>query len=243
VTEQLPAIVLRLAIIVLSLAVHEAAHGLSARWLGDPTASRLGRVTLNPLRHLDPQGSLIVPGLLLISQWAAGSNSNFIFGWAKPVPVDPRHFRHPFRDMALVAAAGPASNLLIALAAAQVAEALAMAGFGWRDPPMQLLLPVIFINIFLMLFNLVPIPPLDGSKILWGPLFPLMPAGFQRWYAGLTQGQRVFGPLLLVVAAGVLAWFLLGFNAWAWFQRLMGLLALAVFRGIARLTDAAWFWA
>lgn len=241
-TEQLPAIILRLAIIVLSLAVHEAAHGLSARWLGDPTASRLGRVTLNPLKHLDPQGSLIVPGLLLISQWAAGANSNFIFGWAKPVPVDPRYFRHPFRDMALVAAAGPASNLLIALAGAQLAEGFAQAGFGWRDAPMQLLLPVIFINIFLMLFNLVPIPPLDGSKILWGPLFPLMPAEFQRWYAGLSQGQRILGPLLLVIVGGVLAWFLLGFNAWIWFQRIMGWLALAVFQWIAWITDIAWFW-
>jgi Zn-dependent protease len=240
--NDIPAILLRLAIIVLSLAVHEAAHAISARWLGDPTADREGRVTLNPLKHLDPQGSLIVPGLLLLSQWAAGATGNFIFGWAKPVPVDPRYFRRPFAGMALVAAAGPASNLLIALAAAQVAEAFALVGLTWRDAPLQLLLPVIFINIFLMLFNLVPIPPLDGSKILWGPLFPLMPLEFRRWYAGLNNAQRTFGPLVAVLALGVAAYFIVGFNAWTWFQRALGQLALLVFALIVRLTDLVWFW-
>jgi Zn-dependent protease len=241
--DDLPGIALRLAIIVLSLAVHEAAHGLSARWLGDPTAHRMGRVTLNPLKHLDLQGSVIVPGLLLASQWLAGGQGGFIFGWAKPVPVDPRFFRRPFTDMALVAAAGPASNLMIALVAAQLAQALALAGFGWRDAPMQVLLPVILINIFLMLFNLVPLPPLDGSKILWGPLYPLMPEGYRRWYAELTPGQRMFGPLVVVLAAGLAAYFLLGFNAWTWFQVSMSRLALAVFRAIGEVTRLSWFWA
>jgi Zn-dependent protease len=236
-------ILLRLAIIVLSLAVHEAAHALSARWLGDRTADRLGRVTLNPLAHLDPQGSLIVPGLLLLSQWLAGGQGGFIFGWAKPVPVDPSRFRRPFRDMALVAAAGPASNLLIALAAAQLAEAFSLVGLVWRDAPMQVLLAIILINIFLMLFNLVPIPPLDGSKILWGPLFPLMPQGYRHWYANLAPGQRLLGPLVVVLALGVAAYFLLGFNAWTWFQRTLGSAAMVVFAVIARLTDLAWFWA
>lgn len=239
--EDLPGIVLRLAVVVLSLAVHEAAHGLSARWLGDPTATRQGRVTLNPLAHLDLHGSVIFPGLLLASQWAAGGQGGFIFGWAKPVPVDPRYFRNPFLGMALVAAAGPASNLLIALGAAQLLEGFAAFGFGWRDAPALLLVPVILVNLSLMLFNLIPLPPLDGSKMLWGPMFPYMPEGFRRWYAGLNNAQRTFGPLLVVITLGVL-WYMAGGQPWAWFNRLFGSGVLAAFRAVLHITDLTWFW-
>lgn len=240
--EDLPGIVLRLAVVVLSLAVHEAAHGLSARWLGDPTATRQGRVTLNPLAHLDLQGSVIFPGILLASQWVAGGQSSVIFGWAKPVPVDPRYFRHPFTGMALVAAAGPASNLLLALAAAQLLEGFSLAGFGWRDAPAQLLVPVMLVNISLALFNLIPIPPLDGSKMLWGPMFPYMPQGFQRWYASLNNAQRTFGPLLIVVGLGLLL-HVAGAQPWAWFNAFLGTGVLSVFRVLLHVTDLAWFWA
>lgn len=239
--EALPGIVLRLAVVVLSLAVHEAAHGLVARWLGDPTATRQGRVSLNPLRHLDLQGSVIVPGLLLVSQWLAGGQGGVIFGWAKPVPVDPRYFRNPFTGMALVAAAGPASNLLLALAAAQLLEGAALAGFGWRDGPALLLAPVIIVNLALMIFNLIPLPPLDGSKMLWGPLFPFMPARFRHWYAGLTHAQRSFGPILLVVGLG-LGWSLLGGRPWAWFNYLFGGLVFAAFQWLLVLTELSWSW-
>jgi Zn-dependent protease len=237
----LSSIVLRLAIIVGSLAVHEAAHGLAARWLGDPTASRLGRITLNPLKHLDLQGSLIVPGLLLASQWAAGTNSSLVFGWAKPVPVDPGYFRRPFLGMALVAAAGPASNILLALAGAQLLEGAQLAGFGLRDPHAMILLPFVAINVALALFNMIPVPPLDGSKILWGPLFPFMPDGFRRWYANLPPGQRLFGPILAVLAIGF-ALYLLGFDPLGWFNWLWRVAFLNVLAFIFAVTDFAWAW-
>jgi Zn-dependent protease len=240
VTDQIIALALRLAIIVGSLAVHEAAHGLAARWLGDPTASRLGRVTLNPLKHLDPQGSLLFPGLLLVSQWAAGATNPVFFGWAKPVPVDPRYFRRPFRDMALVAAAGPASNLVLALIGAQVFQGLREIG-GTGQVISQLLVAIILINLSLMLFNLIPLPPLDGSKILWGPLFPLMPIGFRRWYAELTPGQRIFGPLLVVVAVGVL-FYLAGYAPWTWFNRVLGGAIFATAEWVLRFAQATWSW-
>lgn len=239
--EDLPGIVFRLAVVVLSLAVHEAAHGLSARWLGDDTASRQGRVTLNPLAHLDLQGSVIFPGLVLLSQWLAGGQGSVIFGWAKPVPVDARHFRNPFLGMAAVAAAGPASNLLVALAAAQLLEGFALFGFGWREAPALLLVPVILVNLSLMLFNLIPLPPLDGSKMLWGPLYPLMPEGFRRWYAGLQPAQRNFGPLLVVITLGLL-WYLAGGRPLAWFNATLGAGVLALFRGVLLLTDFTWSW-
>lgn len=239
--ESLPGIVLRLAVVVLSLAVHEAAHGLVARWLGDPTATRQGRVSLNPLRHLDLQGSVIVPLLLLVSQWAAGGQGGMIFGWAKPVPVDPRQFRRPFRDMALVAAAGPVSNLLLALAAAQLLEAAALGGLGPRDGPVALLLAVIVVNLSLMLFNLIPLPPLDGSKMLWGPLFPLMPVGFRRWYGRLNGPQRAFGPLLVVVSLG-LVWHALGGQPLALFNRVFGYLLFGALRLVLQFSELSWFW-
>jgi len=239
--SDLPTLALRLAIIVLSLAVHEAAHALSARWLGDPTAEREGRVTLNPLAHLDAQGSLIVPGLLLLSQGLAGTNSTFVFGWAKPVPVDPRYFKKPFLGMALVAAAGPASNILLALLGAQVLEGAAFAGFGLRDPHAVVLLPFVAINVALAVFNLIPIPPLDGSKILWGPMFPHMPLRFREWYASLLPGQRLLGPLLVVLMLG-LALHLLGFDPWGWFNHAWRAAFLAMLGLVFAVTDLAWAW-
>jgi len=242
VLTDIPGLALRLAIIVLSLAVHEAAHALSARWLGDPTAERLGRVTLNPARHLDLQGSLIVPGLLLATQVAAGSNTGIIFGWAKPVPVDPRNFRHPYRDMALVAAAGPISNLLLALAGAQVLEGFQLSGFGLRDWPAFVLLPFVFINISLMIFNLIPIPPLDGSKILWGPVLPMMPRAFQHWWWSLKPAQRGLGPIVVVLVLGVLAC-QAGLDPMGHFNAAFRAAMLVVLRLVFNITDLAWFWA
>lgn len=239
--EALPGIVLRLVIVVMSLSVHEAAHALVARWLGDPTATRQGRVTLNPLAHLDLQGSLLVPGLLLLSQWLAGGQGGFVVGWARPVPVDPLYFRNPFTGMALVAAAGPASNLLLALAGTQLLEASVLAGFGWRDAPAMLLLPVILVNLSLMLFNLIPLPPLDGSKMLWGPMFPYMPEAFRRWYARLNGAQRNYGPLLVVFCAG-LALSLVGAEPWAAFNRVFSSVVLAAFQALLHVTDLSWSW-
>lgn len=141
--------------ILLALSVHEWAHGYVAHKLGDDTASMMGRLTINPLAHLDPIGTVM---FLIIG-----------FGWGKPVPVDPRSFRHPKRDMALVAAAGPFSNLVLAFAT--VFMGMTLPTLSLLPTPFFLLLQdflqsSLFVNLGLMAFNLLPVAPLDGSKIL-----------------------------------------------------------------------------
>jgi Zn-dependent protease len=156
------------AIVLLSLTVHEAAHAWTAERLGDPTARQLGRVSLNPLVHIDFIGTVLLPLLAAISGLP-------IIGWAKPVPVDIRRLRHPRRDFMLVAAAGPASNIVLAVAGAIVVHATGAPSFG-ASP----LLEWIEINILLAMFNLVPVPPLDGGNVLAGLLPPPLDAAFQR---------------------------------------------------------------
>lgn len=145
-----------------AITVHEVAHGWAARQLGDRTAEMLGRLTLNPVRHIDPLGTVAVPLLMV---WATG----FIFGWAKPVPVSQRNLRQPRRDMVLVALAGPVSNLVMAagwagLLALVRAVPEVFAGAGTFVASMAIF--GILINILLALFNLLPVPPLDGGRVL-----------------------------------------------------------------------------
>ncbi len=151
--------------VVFAITVHEVAHGWIALKFGDKTAARLGRLTLNPVKHIDPIGTLIIPGLLL------ALSSGFIFGWAKPVPVDPRNFKDPLQNMAVVALAGPVANLLMAV----IWALWARLGI-WLEIP-YFTLPMIYtgiagitINLVLMLINLLPIPPLDGGRVLVGLL-------------------------------------------------------------------------
>ncbi len=151
--------------VVFAITAHEAAHGWAAKRRGDNTAFLLGRLTLNPLKHIDWLGTVILPCLLLVT------GSGFIFGWAKPVPVDTRNFKRPLQDMAFVALAGPLSNLLMALAWALLARVGVMIGVE------AVSLPLIYsgvagitINLVLFLINLLPIPPLDGSRVLTGLL-------------------------------------------------------------------------
>lgn len=155
---------------LLAITVHEVAHGWMALKLGDRTAMMLGRLTLNPVKHIDPIGTILVPGLLL----AIGG---FIFGWAKPVPVTWENLKHPKRDMALVAIAGPMANLLMAV----LWLILLQTGIAMMDANPQIARPLvymavagIFINAILMILNLLPLPPLDGSRVvaslLPGPL-------------------------------------------------------------------------
>ncbi len=165
--------------ILIALTVHEFAHAYVAYRLGDPTAKMLGRLTLNPLKHLDPLGTI----MLFVAN----------FGWAKPVPVNPQYFRHPNRDMLLVAAAGPVSNLLLAFLAGMIlrlshTEILPLAEGGVTV--MVMLRYGLFINLVLAFFNLIPIPPLDGSKILRSLLPPRLLVSYLRF--------ETVGPLLLL---------------------------------------------
>ena len=153
--------------VIFAITVHEVAHGWVAKRYGDNTASALGRLTLNPIKHVDLFGTLIIPGLLLLS------GTGFIFGWAKPVPVDARNFKNPLRDMAVVALAGPVSNFLMALGWALIAR----LGVSIGAQAEAISLPLIYtgvagisINLVLALINLLPIPPLDGSRVLSGIL-------------------------------------------------------------------------
>ncbi len=144
--------------LIISVILHEMAHGYAANWLGDPTARLQGRLSANPLVHIDPLMSVIVPGLLIMS------GSPFLFGAAKPVPYNPYNFTNQKWGEAIVAAAGPAMNIAIAIIFAvlvRMAEVLSLS-----DAFVSLAVSIIILNIFLAFFNLVPIPPLDGSKIL-----------------------------------------------------------------------------
>lgn len=152
--------------VLLAITLHEAAHGWAAYRLGDDTAARLGRVTFNPLKHVDPVGTLAVPAMLV----AAGSP--FLFGWAKPVPVNFGRLRRPRRDMVLVAAAGPAINLALALASAVGLHATDGSSGGGGLWAHDLIERSIIINLLLALFNMLPVLPLDGGRVLLG-LLPL----------------------------------------------------------------------
>lgn len=181
--------VLRLAAVLLCLTVHETCHGLAAYALGDPTARRAHRLSLNPLRHIDWFG--------LLMMFAAG------FGWAKPVPVNPNYFKKPKQGMALTALAGPVSNFLLALLTLLAARILCdVAAYSETNQRiLDFLLMVAVLSIGLGLFNLVPIPPLDGSKVL----FAVLP---DRTYDWLMRNER-YGMLLLFA----LVFFNVGSNA------------------------------
>jgi len=158
--------------VLLAVTLHEVAHGRVARHFGDRTAEAQGRLSLNPLSHVDLFGTILMPAFLFFV------GSPFLFGWAKPVPVDARNFRHPRRDMAIVAAAGPGSNLLMAVAWTAIGGLAASGLFGqgaFGEWLLNMGVVGLFFNVLLAVFNLVPIPPLDGGRVLVG-LLPLGPA-------------------------------------------------------------------
>ena len=146
--------------VVLAITLHEAAHGWAASKLGDPTARLMGRVTMNPLPHIDLFGTLILPALLLIMK------APFLFGYAKPVPVNFSRLNNPRRDMALVALAGPASNLLLATIAALLFHVVDLAPSAAEDWLVENLRNLFLLNLVLAVFNMLPIPPLDGGRVL-----------------------------------------------------------------------------
>ncbi|MEI6144981.1 MAG: site-2 protease family protein [Methylococcales bacterium] len=153
--------------VIFAITVHEVAHGWVAKKYGDNTASRLGRLTLNPVKHVDLFGTIILPGLLLMT------GTGFIFGWAKPVPVDARNFKRPLKDMAVVALAGPVSNLIMAFMWALIIRLGIFIGTNAEAVSLPLIytgVAGVSINLVLAMINLLPIPPLDGSRILTGIL-------------------------------------------------------------------------
>ena len=174
--------------VIFAITVHEVAHGWIAKKYGDNTASSQGRLTLNPIKHIDLFGTIILPGLLLIT------GTGFIFGWAKPVPVDPRNFKNPLHDMAIVALAGPVSNLLMAVGWALIVRLGVTIGAGTEAISLPLIysgVAGISINLVLALINLLPIPPLDGSRILTG----MLPAYWAWQYNRLER----FGFIILLL--------------------------------------------
>ncbi|MDZ7587410.1 MAG: site-2 protease family protein [Patescibacteria group bacterium] len=159
--------------LLIAITIHEFSHALIADKLGDPTASLEGRITLNPFKHLDPIGTL----MLLF----------FRFGWGKPVPFDPFNLRHPKRDSALISLAGPASNLILAAICSIILQLIPTAFIT-----SALLIPIIIMNINLAIFNLLPVPPLDGAKILYGFL-PL------SWADEYNDFMKSYGTILLIL--------------------------------------------
>ena len=186
------------AVLVASLSVHEAAHAWTADKLGDPTARMLGRVSLNPARHVDPIGTIVLPLIALLTRLP-------LIGWARPVPVNTRNFRNPRRDYVFVAAAGPLSNLLLAAVGAVVWQFIA-GGLSERElaealvgPGPLFVLLLIEVNVLLAIFNMIPVPPLDGGNVLGGLLPYRLSVEFDR--------LRPYGILILyaLMLTGVLA--------------------------------------
>jgi Zn-dependent protease len=202
--------------VIFGITLHEAAHGYVAKHFGDTTAYVLGRVSLNPVRHIDPIGTILVPlVILLVTSWGAGQG--MLFGWAKPVPVNYHALRKPKRDMMWVAAAGPAANLVMALAWALTAKlALVLPGNYFTEPLFLISQAGVTVNLVLMLLNLIPLLPLDGGRIVAGLLpvrladryarlepwgFPILLALMFTNVLGIVLGPMVAGSQQLIANA------------------------------------------
>ena len=199
--------------VLFAITLHEAAHGWVANKLGDPTARQLGRITMNPIKHIDPVGTIAVPLVLVML-------SGFIIGWAKPVPVDMRHFKQPLLDMALVALAGPASNFLMACVWALMItlSTTVLAETSIAIYLLQMGKAGMTINLILMVLNLIPIPPLDGGRVVAGVLpkqvawsyMRIEPYGMWIILALLVSGVlgKILWPIVLRFEAIVSAMFI-----------------------------------
>ena len=179
--------------LIIAIVFHEVAHGLVARRLGDRTAEERGRLSLNPIRHIDPFGTVILPLILAVTHAGA------LFGWAKPVPVNYRRLRNPRRDMVLVALAGPGMNLLLALVGTAIlAATISLSGGAQSGAPALVAanaLNFVLINIFLAVFNLLPVPPFDGGHVVEG----LMPPAAARSFAQIGRFSLLVMVILLLI--------------------------------------------
>lgn len=184
--------------VLLAITLHEVAHGWVARAFGDPTAARLGRLSLNPLKHVDPVGTVLVPAVLLFL-------GGFLFGWAKPVPVNMHNLPKPRQHMAWVAAAGPAANLLMALGWASLLKIASLVGVDsatWQFLALMSMAGII-INLVLMILNLLPLPPLDGGRVLAGVVPPATARILDRiepWGLAILIGLLALGILGQIIA-------------------------------------------
>ncbi len=189
--------IITIAVLIVSIVLHEVAHGYAANWLGDPTARLAGRLTINPVSHIDPMGSIIVPAMLFLT------NAGFMFGWAKPVPYNPYNLRNQKWGEAFVAFAGPGANFILALIFAILINFRTTLGLD--SSFVDLATYIVFINVFLGCFNLIPVPPLDGSKVIE----PFLPRSLAMRYRELGDKMSQFGImgsiLILTVFVFVLA--------------------------------------
>ncbi len=168
-------------VLIMSIVLHEVAHGYAANWLGDPTARLAGRLTVNPISHIDPIGSVVIPAFLFLS------GASFLFGWAKPVPYNPYNLSNQRWGEAFVAFAGPGTNFLLALIFAGLIH-FAVA-FGFSASFVELSVHIVTINVLLGHFNLIPFPPLDGSKVIE----PFLPLSLRMRYRALGNTMERFG--------------------------------------------------
>ncbi|MFA6437515.1 MAG: site-2 protease family protein [Candidatus Paceibacterota bacterium] len=187
-------IVFQLIVLIFSAIIHEISHGAMANRLGDPTAKSMGRLSLNPLKHLEFFGSFLVPVML----WVLTKGS-FVFGWAKPVPINPYNIQDQKRGLAKVALAGPASNLIMAIVFGMILRFLPQT-----NPQLILfgtfLSIIVQVNILLAVFNLIPVPPLDGSKIV----FAFLPAKYYQWEQKMEQNKFIVLAIVLIFAPYIL---------------------------------------
>lgn len=189
--------------VIFAITLHEAAHGYVARHFGDMTAAAAGRITLNPIRHIDPVGTILVPLMILLASKLLGGGA-ILFGWAKPVPVNFGRLRRPKQDMLWVAAAGPGINLVMALFWALMIQVGQMLGSGFASAPLILMGAAgVFINVILMALNLLPLPPLDGGRIA----VSLLPMKQAVQFARLEPyGLFILLALLFTGVLGTILW-------------------------------------
>lgn len=181
--------IITIIVLILSIVFHEVAHGYAANWLGDPTARLAGRLSPNPLLHIDPIGSVLVPGLLYLT------GAHFLFGWAKPVPYNPYNLRNQKWGESIVAAAGPLANLFLAVIFSILIRTSDTLGLS--SSFVEMAGYIVFVNVLLACFNAIPLPPLDGSKIIT----PFLPRALEHKYRTLTayMEQLGFWALLIMV--------------------------------------------